>query len=119
LRRALARRDLGTPGIFQGTIYQPDNVSLPNGWILVQGRHGVLHKVEVSRARVVFADSIPAFRRRADPAASLVHGAEVQVTAEQDGKGEWRATRIEIMHTAHENRNSGKPGPNLPGPNSL
>lgn len=85
----------GTPGIFQGRVYQ-DQSAAP-GWIYVQGRNGMLRKVGVSRARVVYAASVPAAERAADPALDLVQGAEVRVTAEQDGAGEWRASRVEIV----------------------
>jgi hypothetical protein len=86
----------GTPGVFQGKVYQEDGRS---GWIYVQGRNGMLRRVEVSKARVVYADSVPAGERSTDPSRDLTQGAEVRVTAEQDGAGEWRATHIEILHT--------------------
>jgi hypothetical protein len=85
----------GTPGVFQGKVYQENGNP---GWIYVQGRNGTLRRVEVSRARVVYADSVPAGERSKDPTLDLTQGAEVRVTAEQDGSGEWRATRIEILH---------------------
>jgi len=85
----------GTPGIFQGRIYRGQNAS--PGWIYVQGRNGMLRKVEVSRARVVYAASVAAADRATDPSRDLVQGAEVRVTAEQDGTGEWRASRVEIV----------------------
>ena len=85
----------GTPGIFQGEVYQ-DQKATP-GWIYVQGRNGLLRKVEISRARVVYAASVPAADRRADPARDLIEGAEVRITAEQDGGGEWRAIQVEII----------------------
>jgi hypothetical protein len=85
----------GTPGIFQGKVYQ-DGKPTP-GWIYVQGRNGMLRKVGVSGARVVYAASVPAADRASDPALDLVQGAEVLVTAKQDGAGEWRASRIEII----------------------
>ncbi len=85
----------GTPGIFQGQVYRDQNSGA--GWIYVQGRNGMLRKVEVSRAQVVYAASVPAADRAGDPAQDLIPGAEVRVTAEQDGDGEWRASRVEIL----------------------
>jgi hypothetical protein len=91
----------GTPGVFQGQVYQDQKP----GWIFVQGRNGMLRRVEVSQARVVYASSVPAVDRARDPAADLVQGAEVRVTAEQDRAGEWRASRIEIVRISR-GRNS-------------
>jgi hypothetical protein len=85
----------GTPGIFQGRVYQDHKAAA--GWIYVQGRNGMLRKVEVSRARVVYGASVPAADRAPDPARDLIQGAEVRVTAEQDGAGEWRAIQVEIV----------------------
>ena len=85
----------GTPGIFQGQIYK-DAKPAP-GWIYVQARKGRLRKVEIARARIVYAASVAAADRAGDPASDLTEGAEVEVTAEQDGNGEWRASRVEIL----------------------
>jgi hypothetical protein len=85
----------GTPGIFQGQVYRDQNAGA--GWIYVQGRNEMLRKVEVSRARVIYGASVPAADRAPDPARDLVQGAEVRVTAEQDGAGEWRAIQVEIV----------------------
>ena len=85
----------GTPGIFQGQVYRDQNAS--SGWIYVQGRSGMLRKVEVSRARVVYAASVPEADRAKNPTQDLVQGAVVRVTAEQDGNGEWRASRVDIL----------------------
>jgi len=102
----------GTPGIFQGQVYR-DQKTAP-GWIYVQGRNSLLRKVEISRARVVYAASVPAAERAADPALDLTQGAEVRVTAEQDGAGEWRASRVEIIqirrHSAPQSRAQAAPG---------
>jgi hypothetical protein len=86
-----------TPGIFVGRIYCPPEVRLEPGWLFVQGRKGMLRKVEISGAEVVYSKAIPRSQRMKDPSKSLTHGVEVQVTAEQDGQGEWRARQIEIL----------------------
>jgi hypothetical protein len=85
----------GTPGIFQGRIYEGRDAT--PGWIYVQGRNGMLRKVEISRARVIYAASVPSSNRAKDPKQDLAQGAEVRITAEQDGDGEWRASQVEIL----------------------
>ena len=92
----------GTPGIFEGRVYQDAGGS--KDWIYVQGRNGRLRRVEISRARVIYADTVPLAERDADASADLSTGAEVRVTAEQDGAGEWRATRIEILRVPRRRR---------------
>ena len=92
----------GTPGIFQGKVYQDQKAN--SGWIYVQSRNGMLRKVEISRARVVYASSVAVADRATNPALDLVQGTEVRITAEQDGAGEWRASRVEIIKLE---RNSG------------
>jgi hypothetical protein len=86
-----------TPGIFEGIVYEANEPKVPNGWILVQGRNGMLRKVEISRARVVYAESVPRKDRVGKPSVALVHGTEIRVTAEPDSAGNWRATNIEIL----------------------
>jgi hypothetical protein len=84
-----------TAGSFRGVIVRgPDNRP---GWIWVAGAHGSLRQVEVSRASVVYDDAVPAAQRDRVPAKSIKTGVEVRVTADQDGNGEWRASRIEIL----------------------
>ncbi len=87
----------GTPGIFQGRIYQPASSSVPQGWIFVLGRNHMLRKVEISQATVVYAESVPTGQRADHPHSALVDGTEVRITAEQDKSGEWRASRVEII----------------------
>lgn len=95
----------GTPGIFQGRIYQDERPT--PGWIYVQARNGMLRKVEISRARVTYASSVASADRATDPTQDLVHGAEVRVTAEQDAAGEWRASRVEIIKIQRHQLQSG------------
>ena len=100
----------GTPGIFQGQIYQ--DAKPTSGWIYVRARNAMMRKVEISKARVSYAESVAAADRAADPAKDLVNGAEVQVTAEQDSAGEWRDSRIEIIKVRPHPVQSGvQPGP--------
>jgi hypothetical protein len=86
-----------TPGIFVGTIYRPADVRSEPGWLFIQGRKGMLRRVEISGAQVVYSKAVARRQRMQDPSQSLTHGVEVQVTAEPDGEGDWRAIRIEIL----------------------
>ncbi len=86
-----------TPGIFQGKICEPAHGHVPRGCIFVLGRNHMLRKVEISRATVAYADTIPPAQRADQPQAALVDGTEVRVTAEQDKSGEWHASRVEIV----------------------
>lgn len=66
-------------------------------------------RVDVSRARVVYDESVPTATRLPKPEDALVAGAEVRVTAEQGSDGEWRASRVEILKADDsEERRAGK-----------
>jgi hypothetical protein len=86
-------------GMFQGRVVDPPG-SMPRqrGWIFVQGRNHILRRVEVAHAVVVFGNEVPASQRHDCDVRCLEVGQEVRITAEQDGKGEWRAKRVEIVH---------------------
>lgn len=84
-------------GTFRGVIVHAPQGEARQGWIYVQGRNGNLRRAEVSHAQVLYASSVPARLRQTEPARSLKEGAEVRVTASQDGNGEWRASQVEIL----------------------
>ena len=84
-------------GTFRGIIVHAPKGEATQGWIYVAGRNGNLRRAEVSHAHVLYADSVPLRLRAKDPEQSLKEGAEVRVTASQDGDGEWRASRVEIL----------------------
>ncbi len=84
-------------GTFRGVIVHAPQGEAQQGWIYVQGRNNNLRRAEVSHAQVLYASSVPARLRQTVPARSLKEGAEVRVTASQDGNGEWRASRVEIL----------------------
>ena len=90
----------GTPGEFRGTIIDVPGASSRGKWIYVQGRNGSARRVDISNARVVYDEDVPAAERRTNPAEALTAGAEVRVTAEQGSDGEWKASRIEILKAA-------------------
>jgi hypothetical protein len=87
-----------TPGSFRGTIV--DNPNAAKGWVYVQGRNGTARRVEISRAKILYDEDVPATERRPKPEEALTPGAEVRVTAEQDSDGEWHATQVEILKPA-------------------
>jgi hypothetical protein len=84
-----------TAGSFRGVIVRgPDDNP---GWIWVKGANGLLRKVGVAKATVVYDTAVPRGDRERQPELSMKSGAEVRVTADQDGDGEWRASRVEIL----------------------
>jgi hypothetical protein len=88
----------GTPGVFRGTLVSgPGNEKIDGRWIYVKGRNGSLRRVEISRAKVVYMDSVPETKREKMPETALKPGAVVRVTAEQDKDGEWRAEEVELL----------------------
>ncbi len=84
-------------GTFRGVIVHAPTGEPTQGWIYVAGRNGNLRRAEVSHAQVLYASSVPMRLRAKDASRGLKEGAEVRVTASQDGKGEWRASRVEIL----------------------
>jgi hypothetical protein len=91
-------------GTFRGVIVHAPKGEASHGWIYVQGRNGNLRRAEVSHARVLYASSVPERQREQVPARALKAGAEVRVTASQDGNGEWRASRVEILKVGQSRR---------------
>jgi hypothetical protein len=85
-----------TPGSFRGTIVEGPNPPEKN-WLYIQGRNGMVRRVDVSRAQVEHDEDVPAASRSRNPQDALKPGVEVRVTAEQGSDGEWRASRIEIL----------------------
>lgn len=89
-------------GTFRGVIVHAPKGEATQGWIYVAGRNGNLRRAEISHAQVLYASSVPARLRAKDPERGLKEGAEVRVTASQDGDGEWRASRVEILKVQRE-----------------
>ncbi len=88
---------LATLGVFRGKLVEPPPQQDRAGWIFVQSPKGMLRQVEVSKAKILYADDVPQAGRSESPRADLVPGTEVLVTAEQDNAGEWRATEVQIL----------------------
>lgn len=89
-------------GTFRGVIVHAPKGEATQGWIYVAGRNGNLRRAEISHAQVSYAESVPVRLRAKDPEQGLKEGAEVRVTASQDGDGEWRASRVEILKVQRE-----------------
>lgn len=89
-----------TPGTFRGVVVRgPDDNP---GWIYVKSVNGQTRKVGISRAKVEYSDTVPASKRAKMPELAIAAGVELRVTADQDGNGEWRASRIEILKLTSE-----------------
>lgn len=88
----------GTPGVFRGMLVQgPGKEKIDGRWIYVKGRNGLLRRVEISRAKVSYQESVPNAKREKMPELALKPGTEVRVSAEQDSDGEWRAEEVEVL----------------------
>jgi hypothetical protein len=87
-------------GSFRGKIVEGAQSAADPNWIYVQGRNGMIRRVEISHAQVDYDAGVEASGRRRKPQDALTAGAEVRVTAEQGSDGEWRATRIEVLKPA-------------------
>jgi len=90
----------GPSGTFLGTLVSASGSRSEARWLYVKGKNGVIRRVEVSAAKVAYADSVPREQRKQPAATALQPGAEIRVTASQDANGEWRASRIEITAAA-------------------
>ncbi len=86
----------GTPGSFRGKIVGGPN-SAQKDWLYIQGRNGMVRRVDVSHAHVEYDEDVPAASRSRNPQDALKPGVEVRITAEQGSDGEWRASRVEIL----------------------
>lgn len=90
----------GVPGTFRGTVHE--GADIKPGWVYVEAMNGNLRLVDVRRANVHYEDPIdddaaPALPRPKQPAPKLATGTEVRVTAEQDKKGYWHASEVEVL----------------------
>ena len=83
-----------TAGVFRGVLVE--HGSADANWIYVQAITGLLRRVEVSGAQVIYSDTVPARERASAPRISLKEGAEVRVTAIPQGD-DWKANRVEIL----------------------
>jgi hypothetical protein len=83
-------------GSFRGKIVEGPNTAGKN-WLYIQGRNGMVRRVDISHALVEYDEDVPMASRSRNPQDALKPGVDVRITAEQGSDGEWRASRIEIM----------------------
>ena len=89
--------------MFGGKVVRSDGQDPPGKWVYIKGRSGSMRRVEVSKARFEYLDSVPAASRSAKPADDLKDGAVVQVTAEQDKhSGEWIASAVVFVRLSSQ-----------------
>lgn len=84
-------------GTFLGTLVSSSGSRAEARWIYVKGKNDVIRRVEISTAKVAYADNVPREQRRQPASEGLQPGTEIRVTASQDANGEWRASRVEIV----------------------
>jgi hypothetical protein len=84
-------------GSFVGQVVNGPNVDSNKKWIYVQAPRGAVRRVDVSAAKIAYGPSVEK-KDRADDA--VREGAQVRVTASQDGEGEWKASRVEVVKAA-------------------
>ena len=89
-------------GSFRGQVVNGPNQgsSADTKWVFVQAPNGSVRRVETSHARIHFGSGVAPKQNKQKPADAVREGAEVRVTASQDGDGEWKATDIEILKLA-------------------
>src|ERR1700750_2493269 len=88
----------GVPGTFRGTVHE--GADIKPGWIYVEAMNGNLRLVDVRKADIHYedpADEESAAPPQKQPAPKLVTGTQVRVTAEQDDRGHWHASEVEVL----------------------
>jgi len=89
------------PGTFRGEVVKPPQGERSFGLIYLMSLDGNVRRVIVTRAVVIYAESVPIGDRVKPARRALIPGAEVRVTALVDAKsGEWTASRVEVI--AHQ-----------------
>ncbi len=95
---------LATSGTFRGTLIDPPSGDNFGKVVYVKARNGMVRKVDISGAVVVYEGSVPQAKREARPSTALKSGVEVRVTAEQGETGDWKATQVEIVGPEEEHK---------------
>jgi hypothetical protein len=98
----------GTPGTFRGTVVRSPQAS-DSAWVYLLGRNGLARRVNVSQSEVAYGKSVPQRDRKKIARESLVPGADLRVTAEQDRDGNWRAIYVEVLSLGASQEQSRKP----------
>jgi hypothetical protein len=87
-------------GSFTGQVVNGPNLDSNKKWVYVQASKGAVRRVEISHAKVLYGDDVPQKEREPKAEDGVHEGSQVRVTAEQNGEGEWEASRVEILKTA-------------------
>lgn len=96
----LAVAAIASAGIFVGELIPPPQPAGEGSWLYVKGRNAMVRRVDIAGARVFYGDTVVKRDRRRHASESLIPGAEVRVTADQNSDGEWHAQQVEITRTA-------------------
>ena len=100
-----------TPGSFRGVLVDGPGSKRHTGWIYVQGKNGMLRRVEIAKANVTYDESYPVQKRKASARAALRSGIEVRVIATQGKDGEWHASEVEIIEPDADTEMPSNPSP--------
>ena len=103
----------GSVGTFGGRVITV-SVERSDHWIYIKGSNGLGRRVEISGARITYSDDVPVRARATSPADDLRPGALVEVTAEQDARGEWVAQSIQILRLPAKSTQRSRLAPLLP-----
>jgi hypothetical protein len=87
-------------GNFTGQVVNGPDLDANKKWVFIQGPRGPARRVDVSAAKVRFATAVGKKDRATNPEDAIREGAQVRVTASQDGDGEWKASAVEIVKPA-------------------
>lgn len=87
-------------GSFTGQVVNGPNLDSNRKWVFIQGPRGPVRRVDVSLAKITFSESVSKNDKNGKPENAIREGAQVRVTASQDGDGEWKASEIEIVKVA-------------------
>jgi hypothetical protein len=85
-------------GSFLGQVVKRPTADAGKNWVYIQGPHLSMRRVDISGAKIKFSSSIG--KKEAKLEDVLREGAQVRVTASQDGQGEWKASEVEIVKAA-------------------
>src|SRR3954471_12978499 len=91
---------LAADGSFTGQVVNGPNQDANKNWVYVQGPRGPVRRVDVSTAKVRFGAAVGKKDRDTNPEDAVREGAQVRVTASQDGDGEWKASSVEVVKAA-------------------
>ncbi len=87
-------------GSFTGQVVNGPNLDANKKWVFIQGPRGPVRRVDIHGARVTYGSTVKKQDKAGKPEDAIHEGAEVRVTASQDGDGEWKASAVEIVTVA-------------------